>query len=193
MATPAEQAEYRVYKRKRIKNPNDQSMYVDIPVLYEARFKSMTDQAQEFYVYFDNSEDSSRKVRSHRVFNNRDGTLYVDVERIEEWNIKIMQERAQESTFVMANNDPPPIQPDGNNNPAHEKTHIVRFYKDNLPSTGVWVDVELIDELKIKCMTEQAQEYIWFMKHPELGDSVSDPNVSYAVTVGYCDPDLKLA
>lgn len=189
----AELAEYRIYKRKRIKNPNDESMYVDIPVIYEARFKSMVDQAQEFFVYFDNSENSSRKVHTKRVYNNQDSSQYVDAERIEEFNIKIMQEQAQESVFVMNNNDPPPMQPDGSNNPSHEKTHVVRFYKENDPQNEIWVDIEMIDQLKINCMQEQAQEYIWFMKHPEIGSVVSDPNVSYEVTIGYCDPSLELA
>lgn len=189
----AELAEYRVYKRKRIRNPIDETMYVDIPVIYEARFRSMTDQAQEFYIYFDNSENSSRKVHAKRVTNNSDNEQYVDVERIDEWSIKIMQEQAQESTFVMKNNDPPPIQPDGSNNPSHEKTHVVRYYKDNNSGSEVWVDVELIDELKINCIQEQAQEYIWYIKHPELGDAISDSSVPYAVTTGYCDPSLELA
>lgn len=188
----AELAEYRVYKRKRITNPADESMYVDIPVMYEARFKLMQDQAQEFYVYFDNSENSSRMVHTKRIMNNQNDMMYVDVERIDEFNIKTMQEQAQESTFVMNNNDPPPRQPDGSNNPAHEMTHVVRYYQDNDPQSENWVDVELIDELKIKCMAEQAQEYIWYMKHPELGDTVSNSGVSYDVTVGNCDPDLEL-
>lgn len=188
----AELAEYRLYKRKRIRNPADSDVFVDIPVLYEARFKLMADQAQEFYVYFDNSENSSRTVRVQRIVNNADESQYVDVERIEEWQVKTMQEQAQESIFVMTNTDPPPMQPNGSNNPSHEQTHIVRYYMSNNPNSDTWVDVELIDELRIKCMAEQAQEYIWYMKHPELGDTVSDATVSYAVTVGYCDPYLEL-
>lgn len=186
----AETAEYRVYKRKRIKNPDDESMYVDIPVMYEARFKLMQDQAQEHYLYIDNSENSSRKVHTKRVENNEDGSMYVDVERIDEWNVKTVQEQGQEATFVMTNNDPPPIQPDGTNNPSHEKTHVVRFFQDNDSESENWVDVELIDELKIKCVQEQGQDYIWYMKHPELGDPVSDSGVSYEVTKGECDPGL---
>lgn len=190
----AEQAEYRVYKRKRITNPADESMYVDIPVMYEARFKLMQDQAQEFYIYFDNSENSSRKTHVKRVTSNHDSLQYIDVERIDEWPVKTMQEQAQEATFVLTNNDPPPIQSDGSNNPAHEQVHYVRYYKDNNPSNGIWVDVELIDQLKITCMQEQAQEYVWFIKHPTLGASVGDPTVPYQpLTVGYCDPSLELA
>lgn len=188
----AELAEYRLYKRKRIKNPADETMFVDIPVLYEARFKSMAQQAQEFFVYFDNSGNSSRKVHTRRVLNNLQPSQYVDVERIDEWNIKTMQEQAQEATFVLSNNDPPPTQPDGTNNPSHEQTHVVRFYKDNDPGSDIWVDVELIDCLKIKCIQEMAQEYEWYTKHPELGNAVENPGVIYAVTVGYCDPSLEL-
>lgn len=188
----AELAEYRVYKRKRITNPADESQYVDIPVLYEARFKMAADQHQEFYIYFDNSENSSRKVHVKRVVNNADDSMYVDVERIDEWSIKIMADQAQETTFVMTNTDPPPMQPDGSNNPAHEQTHIVRYYMNNAWGSDIWVDVELIDCLKVKCAAEQHQEYYWYMKHPELGDAVGDSSVSYAVTVGYCDPSLEL-
>ncbi|HET7375825.1 MAG TPA: hypothetical protein VFK30_03895, partial [Anaerolineae bacterium] len=150
----AELAEYRVYKRKRITNPADESQFVDVPVLYEARFKLMADQAQEFYVYFDNSENSSREVHVQRIINNMDDSMYLDVERIDEWNVKLMADQAQELTFVMSNVDPPPMQPDGSNNPAHEQTHVVRYYKDNDTESDIWIDVELIDELKIKCMAE---------------------------------------
>lgn len=189
-----ETADGRVYKRKRIRNANDESIYVDIPVIYQARFKSMVDQAQEFFIYFDNSENSSRKTHVKSISASFDNLAQsVQVERIDEWSVKIMQEQAQESTFVMKNTDPPPMQPDGNNNPSHEKTHIVRYYQNNDAGSQTWVDVELIDELKIKCMQEQAQEYIWFIKHPELGDPVTDSGVPYSVTVGYCDPSLELA
>lgn len=189
----AELADGRVYKRKRLKDSTDENTYLDIPVIYEAKFKSMVDQAQEFFVYFDNSINSSRKVHTKRVTNNKDSSQYIDVERIDEWNIKITQEQAQESIFVMTNTDPPPIQPDGSNHPAHQKVHYVRFFKDNDANSDVWCDIELIDELKIKCMAEQAQEYTWFMKHPELGDIVDDPDAAYPLTKGYCDPGLELA
>lgn len=188
----AELAEYRLYKRKRIKYPANESQYVDIPVLYEARLKMAADQEQEFYIYFDNSENSSRTVHVQRVVNNTHNWQYVDVERINEWKTKIMADQAQEITFVMSNTDPPPIQPDGSNNPSHEQTHIVRYYQYNDTTSRIWVDVELIDCLKVKCMAEQAQEYLWYMKHPELGDPVMNSGVDYAVTVGYCDPSLEL-
>lgn len=188
----AELAEYRVYKRKRIKNPADESQYVDIPVLYEARFKMAANQATEFYVYFDNSENASREVHVRRVVNNEDDSQYVDVERIDEWTVKVVADQAQESTFVMTNTDPPPMQPDGSNNPSHEQTHIVRYYMNNDAGTDIWVDVELIDCLKIKCVDEQEQEYLWYLKHPELGDQVSNSRVSYAVTAGYCDLSFEL-
>lgn len=189
----AELADGRVYKRKRIKDPTDANNYIDIPVLYQANFKTMQEQAQESVLYFNNSSTSSRKIHTRRVTNPNDGS-YVDVERIDEWYSKTAAEQAQERTHILKNIDPPPMQPDGGNDPSHEKTHIVRYYKNNAAgSQKTWVDVELIDELKIIDASSQYQEWIWYAKHPELDMPISDSSVPYAVTVGYCDPSFELA
>lgn len=189
-----ETADGRVYKRKRIKDPTDENNYIDIPVLYEARFKTMQEQAQESFLYFNNSSTSSRKTHIKRVTNNQDALQYVDVERIDEWYSKTTAEQAQEKTFILRNTDPPPMQPDGTNNPAHEQTHIVRYYPGNVGGENrPWVDVELIDSLKIIDASSQYQEWIWYLKHPELGDQVNDSTVAYFVTQGFCDSSLELA
>lgn len=187
-----ELADYRLYKRKRLKNSDDENIFLDVPVLYEARFKCMAEQAQESFIYIDNSIASSRKVHTKRVTNNQDSSQYIDVERIDEWHVRTIQEQAQERTFVLTNTDPPPIQPDGSNNPAHEKTHCVRYFKDNDSDSDTWADFELIDELKIKCIQEQAQEWIYYLKHPPIGPAIDDPDVPYTVTLGYCDESLEL-
>lgn len=190
----AELADGRVYKRKRIKDPTDENNYIDIPVLYEAKFKTIQEQAQETFLYFNNSSTSSRKTHIKRVTNNQDASQYIDVERIDEWTVKTMAEQAQERTFVLRNTDPPPRQPDGSNNPAHEKTHIVRYYGGNVGGeNSPWVDVELIDELKISCAAEQYQEWHLVLRHPELNEQVVDQTVPYSVTAGFCDPSFPLA
>lgn len=190
----AELAAGRVYKRKRVKDPTNENNYIDIPVIYQAQFKTMQEQAQESILYFNNSSTSSRKVHTHRVTNPNDPSSYVDVERIDEWYSKTLAEQAQESAFILKNTDPPPIQPDGTNNPSHEKTHIVRYYANNqAASQRAWIDVELIDQLRIVDAASQYQEWYWYMKHPELGTPVEDPNVIYPITQGYCDPALEAA
>lgn len=153
----------------------------------------MAEQAQEYWFYFDNSPNSSRKVHTKTITAAGGGSLSLSVERIDEFNIKDMPSQGQESTFILTNTDPPPIQPDGSNNPSHEKVHYVRYFPDNDSQRQISIDVELIDELKIKVMADQAQEWIYYIRHPEIGDVINDPSVPYVVTKGYCDPSLELA
>lgn len=189
----AETADGRIYKRKRIKDPTDENNYIDVPVLYQCQFKTMQEQAQESVLYFNNSSTSSRKVHTRRITNPNDGS-YLDVERIDEWYTKIAAEQAQEYAHILKNIDPPPIQPNGDNSPSHERTHIVRYFPGNVGGPDQkFIDIEYIDELKSVDATSQYQEWILYARHPELGDQIIDPNVSYEVTQGYCDPAYELA
>jgi hypothetical protein len=182
----------RLYKRKRIKDPNDSSNYVDIPVLYRAKIVIAADQYQEQWIYFDNSSASSRKVRIQKV-QNTGQTASIDCERINSFFTKSAADQYQEHEWVLDNKDPPPIQQDGSDSPAHEKKHIVRYFRDNDASATFAVDCELIDELKIVLAAEQYQEYEVFTLNPELGDPIDDNSVPYKVTKGFCDPGLDLA
>jgi hypothetical protein len=186
----AEQAD-RVYKRKRIKKPTDDSVFVDIPILTQAKFVTAAEQYQDRWVYLKNDSSSHRKTRIQRVTNPNSGD-YVDVERLGSFFVKTLQEQAQEYEYIIKNDDPAPIQPDGSDNPAHEKKHVVRFYPDNDTTSGTWADLELIDELKITSATEQYQEYRIILRNPDPGDPAPDSGVPYDVTVGFCDSSLEL-
>jgi hypothetical protein len=179
-------------KRKRIRSRFDDTIFVDIPVNYDATFVTAADQYQEGHFYFNNSSTSSRKTRVQRVQSTTTGD-YIEVERIQSFFTKTAAEQYQETEWVMANADPPPVQPDGTDTPSHEKKHVVRFFKDNDDSSQNWVDVELIDQLNATLPQDQYQEYHLFMKNADLGDVVNDPSVPYDVTKGFCDPSLDLA
>lgn len=183
----------RVYKRKRIKNPDDQTQYFDVPVIYEMRFRVMQEQAQDRWMYLNNSATSSRQVRVQRVFGIADSSQYVDAERVTMFKIKDMASQAQDVHYYLSNNDPPPIQPTGVNSPAHQKVHYVRYFKDNDQNSDCYGDMELIDEIIIRDTTSQAQEWHYFLRWPEPGDVINDQSVPYVVTKGYCDPNLPLA
>ncbi len=123
-----------------------------------------------------------------------DPNLTIQVERIETLPIKTTAEQAQETRLIVKNNDPPPILPDGTNDPAHEKVHYVRYYSNNDVNSDVWVDVEIVDKLKAIIAAEQYQEYHLILRQDELGDPVVDESVAYGpLTVGFCDPALDRA
>jgi hypothetical protein len=187
----AEQAD-RLLKRKRIKSPTDDNVFVDIPVIYTGSFVTAAEKYQEGKFFFKNDSTASRKVHIQRVTNHTSGD-YADVERIDSWFTTNAAEQYQETEWKIADTDPPPVQPDGSDNPAHEKKHVVRYFTDNDDSSDSWVDVELIDELKVTLPQDQYQEYEIFPLHADKGDPVDDTSVSYSPTKGFCDPALDPA
>ncbi len=177
--------------RKRINLPN--GSYVYIPVLERIPFSVAADQYQEHIVYLRNDANTNR-VTHVRDVPNLDNTETIQVERIDKWPVKTMAEQAQERIYYLKNLDPPPILPDGTNDPAHEKVHYVRYYQNNDVNSDAWVDVELIDKLKITVAAEQYQEWLLYLRHDEPGDVIADPGVNYGpVTIGFCDPLLDIA
>ncbi len=177
--------------RKRIGLPN--GGHVFIPVLERIPFAVAADQYQEHIVYLRNGIDSNR-VTHIREVPNLDDSEHIQVERIDKWPVKTMAEQAQERIYYLKNLDPPPILPDGTNDPAHEKVHYVRYFADNDPESDAWVDVELIDTLKVSVAAEQYQEWLLYLRHDPPGDEVNDPGVNYGpVTIGFCDPALDRA
>ncbi len=177
--------------RKRIGLPNGGAVF--IPVLNQIPFSVAADQYQEHIVYLRNGIDTNR-VTHIRDVPNLDNTETIQVERIDKWPVKTMAEQAQERIYYLKNLDPPPILPDGTNDPAHEKVHYVRYFSDNDSNSDVWLDVELIDTLKVTVAAEQYQEWLLYLRHDAPGDQVNDPGVNYGpVTVGFCDPALDRA
>lgn len=179
----------RVYKRKRIKSPNYETQYFDVPVIYQMKFKVDLEQAQEIQLFLNNSSTANRQVRVQRVHNVLDESQYVDAERVQRFQIKDMVSQAQDIQYYLSNNDPPPIQPNGANSPAHQRVHYVRYFKDNDPDSECYGDMELMDEIILR---DGTQEWHYYLRWPELGDVINDPSVPYVVTRGYCDPSLPL-
>ncbi len=191
----------RLYKRKRLYNPNDRTQYIDIPVIYTATFKTMAEQAQERAWYIKNGIDGgTREVRVQQVRNPHDATMRIDVERIQSMITKTTTEQAQEHRWYIKNTEPPPATaPDGEliDDPSHELKHFVRYIGKNAEQDDeeIWCDVELIDVLKIKCTTEQAQEYLLYAKWPDPAqqDAVSDSEDPFQpLTIAICNPELEL-
>lgn len=165
---------------------------VDIPVIKSAPFMVAQEQYQERILYFRNGADAERTVRVQPV-PSITGNDHINVERIQKLPVMTAAEQYQEYRYLLTNNDPPPIQIDGNFLPAHERVHYVRFYAGGGGSDhDGWVDVELIDKLKIISPTEQYQEWQVYCRHDALGAFVDDGRVPYLVTQGSCPPDLEL-
>src|SRR6516164_3987015 len=99
----------RVYKRKKIIDPNDAGIFVFVPVIYQVKTVTAADQYQDKWFYFDNSSTSSRKVRVQTI-NGSDGVSHLDVERIQSFFTKTAAEQQQEHEWKFLNNDPAPIQ-----------------------------------------------------------------------------------
>jgi hypothetical protein len=182
----------RKQKRKRIKFPPDNTLFVDIPVNYDASFITAAEQYQEGHFFFDNSSKSSRKTRVQQV-KSLTTDKFIDVERIQSFFTRSAADQYQETEWVLINKDPAPVQPSGEDSPAHQKKHVVRFFKDNDESSEVWVDVEQIDQLNAALPQEQYQEYELYIRNDDKGDPVDNSKVPYDVTKGFCDPGLDLA
>lgn len=176
--------------RKRIKKKDDESAFVDIPVIYDCPFMSMSEQAQERVLYFNNTSKSQRKTHEKTVTNPIDQSE-VEVERVDQITIMDTVSQGQEIVYHFTNTDPPPMQPDGTNDPAHWQTHVVRYFRNNDKDTQCWIDSELIDIAKL--IDGNGQEWVYHIKNPDTGEVIDDPNVPYKVTLGFCDPDLPMA
>ncbi len=201
-----EQAD-RLYKRKRLRDPNDPlgAYYIDVPVIYRATFKTMAEQAQERNWYVDNSEANEvRRIRVQTVRNPNDQNMRIDVERIQSIDTKTMAEQAQEHRWFIVNDDPPPAVADGEtliDDPSHEKKHFVRYQGRRIEAgepvdePEAWVDIELIDTLKIHCAAEQHQDYLLYPRwpRPEDQDAVGDAEDPFQpLTLAICPEDLEL-
>lgn len=167
---------------------------VDIPVLNRVPFVVAAEQYQERVAYFRNDATADRKMHIRRLYDNAGGGSFIDVERIDKLPDKVMQEQAQERIYYLKNTDPPPITSHGENDPRHERVHYVRYYKNNNQSTDIWVDVEMIDRMKITIAAEQYQEWILYLKHALTDNIITDARVPWSpIMVGFCDPSLPLA
>jgi hypothetical protein len=149
-------------------NPNNPTNYIDIPVIVDIWFKD-ANKAQRYKRTFNNSKAlNARTVHTHTVKNQSldaggkftaDDTNTVDVERIDKLTIKNAD---WHSTWSLHNQDPAPLL--APSDPAydatlngHNKTHVVRYNKDNKndPNSTPWVDVELVDILEMKGAKKQ--------------------------------------
>lgn len=183
----------RVYHRRRVFQSNDPSsgQYFDVPVIRMMTCSTMQMQARTVQIYFDNRSGASTRVTHvKRVTAKADEAEYVDVERPDVVLTMDVTSGAAGMHLYLANKDPPPIQLDGSNSPAHQKVHYVRYFKDNDTGSDCYGDMELIDIMRLT--DANGIEWQYYMRHPELGAEITDSSVPYSVTVGYCDPSLPL-
>jgi|HubBroStandDraft_6_1064221.scaffolds.fasta_scaffold00056_19 hypothetical protein len=197
---------------KRIYSP-DKSQYVDIPVIYNISFIDAKTNGQEYGWSIDNisgTDVSTRKTHVQRVVNQigapassnypaadaqTDPTQYVDVERIDLFNNIDAKTLGQEYGYRFNNKDPLYISKPGDT-PPPRTSHIVRYYKNNDPTTNVWVDCQLIDELPTIDPKSSSQELTLRIQNAKLGDMVGDVGPSgdpYTPTIGNVDLTLPAA
>lgn len=147
----------RLVATKRITNPEDESQFVDVPVLTSVTFVDPHDRYQEIQMTFLNDETGDRTVHVKRVYNSNDTGDYVDVERIEKFSVIDPHSRYQESEYELDNvtgddTTPPRLT-------THLKTHIFRI--TNPDNTDCWVDMERIDQLALLDPHNRYQETIY--------------------------------
>jgi hypothetical protein len=171
-------------------NPSNPTSYIDIPVIVSISFLDHN-RAQGYKRTFNNSKDrNTREVHTKTVKNqsigaggkfSTDDSNSVDVERIDKLTVKNDDWRA---VWGLVNQDPAPqVAPaDPAFDPkihGHEKTHVVRYNKDNVndPSATPWVDVELIDVLKLKGAKKQRGDHTQVRHyHLDYNDPGADLN-----------------
>jgi hypothetical protein len=152
----------RVIKLKRVVDPNDPNpdnpdSYVDVPCITQISFRDGS--GQVFVRTFDSTNNNNgRTTHTHTVKNQvQDGSKNItiddqnkiDVERIDEAKI---QYGDQIEVMKPLSNDPPPLGPTDGPSLGHLKSHVVRYNQENTsdPDSVPWVDVELIDKIKLK-------------------------------------------
>lgn len=215
-----------VQYRLRIVNPDDPdqdnpSSYVDIPVVAQITFANKDKKSPgvdtQHVFNFDLSDDLGHYYHIFRVCNvtSQDGELvydednYVDVERVECYPIRSQKDNAQVTGMIMGNTDLDggwPAQP-GQLDPFGDTglyRQVVRYTTDNTLDGVPWVDVELINLLRIKdkksvsplldgwaqgTPQEKVFRIAWYAG---LGPAINDPDDPYKPTFAPCDPNLML-
>lgn len=220
----------RTMKRKSIRigpepeeGATDTRPHIEIPVMTEGPFVSTNGQIFN-YRFINNSENESRQVTTHTVkaaiFDSENEEIHyggpeIDVERMQVG--RIIGTNGQIFKHRLWNNDPAPKTPEAaagiqQDDIGHYKVHYVRYYANNNDSTGTWIDVEYVDQLKV--VGTNGQIYNFRFRCPDVeyfqqfgetpntektyGDPIEDDSDPYAqnpdkpLILGYCDPALEL-
>jgi len=158
---------------RRIRNPDDNSQYVDVKVIDEISFFDAKS-AQEYRFVFNNHEDADRKVHVVTVKGTKedeeDPDFIVRVERIDEFGILDQKSDAQEYRYVMTGNKDEP--------PVHAKTHKFKIHhKETVDGEqrDLWIEMQRIDELSISDAKENGQERIFTLDWPDDDEKKKDP------------------
>lgn len=144
---------------KRIYNPDDESQFVDIPVIDLISFIDPYSRHQETqFTFLNNDETADRDIHVVRVENSEDGSQYVMVERIDCFKVLDPYDRHWETQHspdnVTGEEDSPP------HFRSHNTTHVKRIYGDG-SNSGCYIDVERIDEIEFTDSQERHQTSIY--------------------------------
>lgn len=206
----------RVVKRKKLKLPGGAT--VDIPVISQITFQDIAERGQETQFTFDNSAQADRDVHYASVGGGKtdenvdaagvklDGSGKAGgliVERIDLFRVLDAPWRGQES-FIAPDSktvaEPPDAPPYFT---THQKTHVVRYI--NTPDDGLWIESELIDEIRVIDAPDRAQDTYFVLANPPTnqdidGLTIGDPvdgsndgtgNPIYKIQVDPNIPDIS--
>jgi hypothetical protein len=143
----------RIMALKRVFDPNGgDEDYIDVPVIVAVTLTDSGDGQEYLHEFHSTAENTGRQTHVHTVnyqtIDNPDGdsSNTVDVERIDAFTVSFS---TRELEIDLNNNDPAPLRPGDPQAAGHQKSHVVRYNKDNIndPDAAPWIDIELIDEL----------------------------------------------
>lgn len=161
---------------KKLKDPNDASNYVRVPVRDSILIYDPKNNSQVYVYRIDNSENARRDVHVKTVQNSQGDGSTIDVERIETWWMLDPKSNAQLTGVRLANFDPPPMTKDMQvgDSPKHLLVHYVRITGDNDPNGYPRVTIERIDALAIKDPKDNGQVKIVRIAWPAIGAPLND-------------------
>lgn len=149
----------RATSMKRVYNPDNESQFVDIPVIDSISFIDPYMRHQEtVFTFYNNDENGDRDVHEVRVENPDDSSQYVMVERIDCFKVIDPYDRHWETNHypdnVTGEDDTP------KHFRSHNRTHTKKIYGEG-DNSECWIEVERIDELELTDSQERHQTTIY--------------------------------
>jgi hypothetical protein len=144
---------------RRITNPDDKTVYVDLKVIDQMSFIDETEQGQEYQYTFNNGNDSNRQVHVEQLVGT-DNISRLDVERIDMFSVTDAQSDYQESQFTL----------DGDEPPVHLVTHDVKIYSQDGNS---YLVVRRTDQMSVTDAQSDYQESQFTLDNPD--DDIGNP------------------
>lgn len=145
---------------RRITNPDDASVYVDLKVIDAISFVDPKSQGQETQYTLNNGSDDNRQVHVTNL-TGTDGASKLDVERIDVFSVIDAADRGQETQFALDNSAEPP---------THLTTHDVKIYSDD---GSCWLMVRRTDSFAVADPSDSGQETVFELDNPD--DDIGNP------------------